>query len=61
MEGVIAVDLDKLTKDVEQPTLQPPAILTANKARLEDGKIQPAELLLLNAVGVTIEKMEGRQ
>ncbi len=63
VEGVIAVDLDKLTKDAAhtQSAVQPPAILTANKARLEDGKIQPAELLLLNAVGVTIEKMEGRQ
>ena len=63
VEGVIAVDLDKLTKDAAhtQSTVQPPAILTANKVRLEDGKIQPAELLLLNVVGVTIEKMEGRQ
>ncbi|MCD4843353.1 MAG: putative baseplate assembly protein [Methanosarcinales archaeon] len=63
VEGVIAVDLDKLTKDAAhtQSTIRPPAILTANKARLEDGKIQPAELLLLNVVGVTIEKMEGRQ
>jgi predicted phage baseplate assembly protein len=60
VEGVIAVDLDSLTKDAEQPTLQPPAILTANKARLKDGMILPAELLLLNVVGVTIEKMEGR-
>lgn len=62
VEGVIAVDLDSLTKDaaLTELTVQPPAILTANKARLKDGMILPAELLLLNVVGVTIEKMEGR-
>lgn len=63
VKAVIAVDLDTLKKDTEtsEQTGEPPAILTANKAHLKDGEIQLAELLLLNQVGVTIEKLEGRQ
>ena len=63
VKAVIAVDLDTLKKDTETSpqTGEPPAILTANKVRLKDGTIQPVELLLLNPVGVTLEKMEGRQ
>lgn len=63
VKTVDAVDLKPLKKDAEtaHPTDQPPAILTANKAHLKNGEVQLAELLLLNPVGVTIEKMEERR
>ena len=49
VEGVVAVDLDKLERDDgSQEYASFTTILEANKARLDDGDILPAELLLLN-------------
>lgn len=62
VEGVNAVDLDILKKDVDkmQEATQPQPVLTTNTARLENGQIQPAEMLVINPVGITIEKMEEK-
>ncbi len=62
VEGVIAADLNKLAKDADsdQSTAKPAMILTAHTARLVDGYIQMAELLLLNPAGVALKKMEDK-
>lgn len=49
VEGVVAVDLDRLERDDDpQKGASLTTILEAKKARLDDGDILPAELLLLN-------------
>ena len=61
VEGVVAVDLDRLTPD-DPPSPpedeQPVAILPARSAYLrEDGTVAPAELLLLNPAGISLKEM----
>jgi predicted phage baseplate assembly protein len=51
-EGVVAVDLDALHISTENPGLA--AVLPARTARRDNGAILPAQLLLLNASGISI-------
>ncbi len=62
VKTVVAANL-LLLKDTETalPADQPLAILTANKAHLKNGEVQLAELLLINRVGITIEKMAEKR
>jgi hypothetical protein len=58
--GVVAVDLTQLylTGDPNGPgQTEPPPFLTALPARWQAGAIQPAQLLLLNPLGVTPTEM----
>lgn len=58
--GVIAVDLNQLymTSDPTGPTqTEPLPYLAALPALFENGSIQPAQLLLLNPLGVTLTEM----
>jgi hypothetical protein len=50
--GVVAVDLDALYLQGNAPSLQ--SRLTARRARFENHRIQPAQLLVLDAAGVTL-------
>ena len=69
VDGVIAVDLDKLyltdadyATDTELGPLQdlPAAILPSSIAKwLEDGDFQKAQLLLINPVGITLEEKKN--
>ena len=53
--GVVATDLDHLYLVTDPSGLNP--ILPAATARWQDNVIQPAQLLLLNPVGVTLTEM----
>ncbi|SPE40630.1 hypothetical protein SBA3_3800022 [Candidatus Sulfopaludibacter sp. SbA3] len=58
--GVLACNLSQLylTSDPSGPAqTEPPPFLAAAPARWENGAIQPAQLLLLNAAGVTLKEM----
>jgi hypothetical protein len=44
-------------KETTVQSVLPPAILTANTARLKNGQIKLAELLLLNPTGITLKEM----
>jgi Baseplate J-like protein/Repeat of unknown function (DUF346) len=58
--GVIAVDLTQLylTSDPDGPNqTEPPPFLPASPARWEGGAIAPAQLILLNPLGVNITEM----
>jgi predicted phage baseplate assembly protein len=58
--GVIAVDLTQLylTSDTTGPSqIEPPAFLPSLPARFQNNAIQPAQLLLLNPLGVTLTEM----
>jgi hypothetical protein len=58
--GVIAVDLNQfyMTSDPTGPTqTEPLPYLAALPALFENGSIQPAQLLLLNPLGVTLTEM----
>jgi Baseplate J-like protein/Repeat of unknown function (DUF346) len=58
--GVIAVDLTQLylTSDTTGPSqTEPPAFLPSLPARFQNNAIQPAQLLLLNPLGVTLTEM----
>jgi hypothetical protein len=44
-------------KEITVQSVLPPAILTANTARLKNGQIKLAELLLLNPTGITLKKL----
>jgi hypothetical protein len=58
--GVVAVNLTQLylTNDPNGPgQTEPPAFIPASPARWANGAIQPAQLLLLNPLGVTITEM----
>ena len=58
--GVIATDLSQLylTSDPTGPSQTEPAkFLTASLARWQGGSIQPAQLLLLNPLGLTLQEM----
>jgi predicted phage baseplate assembly protein len=58
--GVIATDLNQLylTSDPSGPgQVEPPAFLAASPARWQGGVIQPAQLILLNPLGVSITEM----
>jgi hypothetical protein len=60
--GVIAVDLMQLyiTGDSTGPTqTEPPPFLTSLPALFENGAILPAQLLLLNPLGVTLTEMSS--
>ncbi len=52
IEGVVAVDLDALYLEGEEPAFQ--SSLRARPARLEGGRVRPAELLQLAADGVLL-------
>lgn len=64
VEGVVAVDLDRLERD-DAPIIgtSPKTVLEAKRARIdpERGKIMPAELLLLNptAKGVSLKELKS--
>jgi len=58
--GVIAVDLNQLylTSDNTGPSqTEPPPFLNALPAHFDSGAIQPAQLLLLNPLGVTLTEI----
>jgi hypothetical protein len=58
VKGVVAVDLDKLylvTTSGESVQPQPASILQADIAHWDNNEIQPAELLLINPVGIELE------
>jgi len=64
IEGVVAVDLDRLERDDAPVTgRSPQIILEAKKARIDlaSGEILPAELLLLNpaAKGVLLKELKS--
>lgn len=64
VEGVIAVDLDRLERDdAPEAGTSLTAVLQAERARIdeENGAILPAEMLLLNpaAKGVTLEELKS--
>ena len=52
IEGVIFIDLEKLYFSDREPELN--KLLTANIASLENNVIKPAELLLVNPVGINL-------
>ena len=64
VDGVVAVDLNKLELDAVSTAMHesvsPTTILPSKDARVEDGTILPAELLLLNAdtEGVTLMELK---
>lgn len=55
VNGVVACDLDQLYFATDAPALHPH--LLAAPARWREGAIQPAQLLLLNPLGVTLLEM----
>ncbi len=56
VEGVIAIDLNKLELDnVESDPVSSTTILSSEKARVENETILQAELLLLNPDGLKLE------
>ncbi len=56
VEGVIAIDLNKLELDnVENDSVSSTTILSSEKARVENGTILQAELLLLDPDGLKLE------
>ena len=64
VDGVVAVDLNKLEPDAASmavhESVSPTTILPSKDARVEDGTILPAELLLLNTgtEGVTLTELK---
>ncbi|MDD2754613.1 MAG: hypothetical protein PHS80_03695, partial [Methanothrix sp.] len=64
VEGVIAVDLDRLERDdAPKAGASLTAVLQAERARIdeESGAILPAEMLLLNpaSIGVTLKELKS--
>jgi hypothetical protein len=61
VEGVVAVDLDRLVPDdppLPPESEQPVAVLRAGSAYVrEDGSAAPAELLLINPAGISLKEM----
>jgi len=61
VEGVVAVDLDRLVPDdppLPPESEQPVAVLRAGSAYVrEDGSTAPAELLLINPAGISLKEM----
>ncbi len=54
--GVVAVDLDRLYRVTDAPSLHP--VLPALIARVQNKELQPAQLLLLNPADVTLTEMK---
>ncbi|HUW66950.1 MAG TPA: putative baseplate assembly protein, partial [Candidatus Nanoarchaeia archaeon] len=60
VEGVIAIDLNKLELDnVESDSVSSTTILSSKKARVEDEKILQAELLLLDPEGLKLRWVQN--
>ena len=60
VEGVIAIDLNKLELDnVESNSVSSTTILSSKKARVEDETILQAELLLLDPEGLKLRWIQN--
>jgi hypothetical protein len=59
VEGVIATDLDKLYLHTGKSSPGLASRLPAARAHWRDGRIQPAQLVLINPVGITLTEMSA--